>query len=334
MESSMLRSILVPVDGSPFSEQSLEWASSIAGVAGAALDIVLVHAPYVSVDDFIDGSADSVDQISDNVAVPVEVISDDPHINKDYFRDETKYLEDLQKRLTRDSAVRIRIRHPVGNVVKQLEEDVAKHKSDLVVMTTHGRGMVSRFWLGSAADELIRRLPVPILLIRPDDPSPGSIRHGAFRRILIPLDGSTLSESILEPALNLARLMKSEVTLLRVVSPSPTFGAGVGESVRKETPLVQKAIAQTESYLEKLAQSLRSDVVKVQIRSVVNPHAASAILQVASETEADLIALATHGRTGLPRIFLGSVADKVLRGASTPLLLVTPNWQVAHSAEK
>src|SRR5260370_16620054 len=91
-----------------------------------------------------------------------------------------------------------------------------------MVMTPHGRGPLARFWLGSVADELVRHAPAPILLVRPQEEKhdePGKSKEPIFRKILVCLDGSELSESIVEKAVPLACLMESEISLVRVIQP-------------------------------------------------------------------------------------------------------------------
>ena len=189
-------------------------------------------------------------------------------------------------------------------------------KADLIVMTTHGRGPLSRFGLGSVADELIRRAPMPVLLVRPSEKAPGIIPEPVLDNILIPLDGSALAEQVLEPALELARLMEARCSLLRVVESRSSPGDG--------TPGGPPEKAQAEAYLEHVAGRLREQGLQVRTRVVVARHAAEAILEEAEAQASNLIALATHGRGGLKRLLLGSVADKLVRGATSPVLVYRP----------
>src|SRR5205085_3150383 len=102
-----------------------------------------------------------------------------------------------------------------GQVVATLCKHAAEVKANLMVMTTHGRGPLSRFWLGSTTDELVRHTPVPLLVYRPtpDKPPPADFR---FHRILVPLDGSDVAEEALGPAAEMARLMDAGLTFVRV----------------------------------------------------------------------------------------------------------------------
>ena len=107
-----------------------------------------------------------------------------------------------------------------GPVAEALYRHAGTTGIDLVIMTVVGAGPWTRLWLGSVADELVRRLPMPLLLLRPQEPTPALGIEPAFRHILIPLDGSDAAEQILEPAVALGKLMQAEYTLLRVAKPA------------------------------------------------------------------------------------------------------------------
>jgi nucleotide-binding universal stress UspA family protein len=197
---------------------------------------------------------------------------------------------------------------------------------DLVVMTTHGRGPFSRFWLGSVADEFLRRAPVPVLLVRPQETKPDLGREPALRHVLVPLDGSPLAEQILGPAVSLGSLTRADYTLLRVVPP-PMFGvydAGGFAISPVEEPSLEEQRSHAEAYLDKVAERLRAKSLPVRTQVIVGRQPSEAILEEAQTQAIDLIALATHGLQGLQRLLLGSVADKVIRGASIPVLVYRP----------
>jgi nucleotide-binding universal stress UspA family protein len=166
------------------------------------------------------------------------------------------------------------------------------------------------------ADELIRRALIPVLLVRPGEKAPGILPEPVLDNILIPLDGSALAEQALEPALDLARLMEARCSLLRVVES--------GSSPGDRGPGGPPDGAQAEAYLGRVAGRLREQGVPVRTRVVVARHAAEAILEEAEAQASNLIALATHGRAGLKRLLPGSVADKLVRGAASPVLVYRP----------
>jgi nucleotide-binding universal stress UspA family protein len=299
----MFRTVLVPLDGSPFGEQALSHAFGIVRHAGATLDLVHVHVPYV---------------LEDHI---VARYSYDPELDEERKRQEQLYLAGTAKWLATVSPVPM-----TAAVVNGLDTDgvlqrVRDGKADLIVMTTHGRGPLSRFFLGSVADELIRQVAVPVLLVHPRDPAPGIVPEPLLEHVLVPLDGSALAENVLGPALDLVRLWEGRCTLLRVIEASPAPTAG--RPNRPRSPEEERE-ASAREYLEKIAGRLRDEGISVQTRIVVAPHAASVILEEAQTQRCDFIALATHGRGGLRRMLLGSIADKVIRGASLPVLVYRP----------
>jgi nucleotide-binding universal stress UspA family protein len=188
------------------------------------------------------------------------------------------------------------------------------------VMTTHGRGGLERFWLGSVADELIRLCPVPLLLIGPE---PGPL-PGPFRRILVPLDGSALAEAALDPAVTLAGLEAgAELVLLQVVQPvaSEVWIPDAALAARLASVDLIRQREGAREYLDATARRLEASGLMVRARVEEGDRVASAVLDAARDEQADLIVIATHGRSGLARLALGSVADKILRSSRTPLLV-------------
>jgi nucleotide-binding universal stress UspA family protein len=195
--------------------------------------------------------------------------------------------------------------------------------ADLIVLTTHGRGPLSRFWLGSVADELIRSSPIPLLVHRPaGGATPDLNAPILFRRILVPLDGSEFAETALAPAAELAVTFGAELFLFRVVVPAPVLVPDETKSLRSamEGPVLENLSLQARSYLDRTAQRLRTDRLPVDVRVAVNVSPAAALLEAAPL--ANLIALTTHGSGKVARFFIGSVADKVVRGAVCPVLVL------------
>jgi nucleotide-binding universal stress UspA family protein len=299
----MIKSILVPLDGSQFAEQALPWAACLSRVAGAHLELVRVHDPVPPWTIATEGA--------------VAATAVDPGI-----RDaEEQYLANCAARLVEGGFGGVTQQLLDGEVVEQIARHAEDNAFGLVVLATHGRGAISRLWLGSVSDALVRRLTLPVLLIRPTEGT-AIPRAEQFRKVFVALDGSAESESAIAPALALADPKGCELVLLRVVPPVPIAGdAGMTAVLPMDDTLTRALTEQAEAYLEGVAARLRSPKVKVSTRVVVEPGVAQAVLHEASLAGADLLALATHGARGLRRMVLGSVADKVLRGADRPVLL-------------
>jgi nucleotide-binding universal stress UspA family protein len=295
----MFSSILVPLDGSGFGEHALPLAATVARKGGGRVHLAHVHT-------LLFGGVEQFDSDMDLAARDAE----------------RRYLERAAHRL---AGARAPADYAVleGSVVEALEGHVGSLGPDLVVMTTHGRGPLSRFWLGSVADQLLRRLTVPVLLVRPHGDPPDPAGDVAIRHVLVPLDGSPLAEEVLPEATALGVLAGARFTLLRVVSP-PAYGF---EPATMAAPLVSPTVidgmvGQARDYLEGMAGPMRERGLDVRARVVIDAGPAAGILEEARAGGCDLIALTTHGRHGLPRLFLGSVADKVVRGADAPVLVL------------
>jgi nucleotide-binding universal stress UspA family protein len=214
-----------------------------------------------------------------------------------------------------------------GPVAPTLAEHAAGVGADLIVMTTHGRGAISRFWLGSVTDELIRRSTLPVLVVRPTDSEPADAeltKETPIRRVVVPLDGSPLAEAALGPAAALARLFGATVELFHAV---PVLPVVMAEGAVLTQPSVDVAVLDRKTrnaheMLNKTAERLAADGLKVQTTVVVAERVAAALLD--QTKPGDVVAVATHARTPAVRWFLGSVADKLIRGSDVPVLVVRP----------
>jgi nucleotide-binding universal stress UspA family protein len=244
------------------------------------------------------------------------------------------YLEALLARLRERADVSITSAVLHGEVASTLGQAIAADQVDLVVLATHGRGALGRFWLGSVADELIRHATAPLLLIRPAE-EPVSLEHEPdLGKVVLPLDGSPLAEQIIEPAVALASLMPgATITLVRAVhsvvpvgyAPDVPEGEREARHLQDQVQAIQgRLLEEARNYLQGVAERLRARGVTVQTEVVVEDQAVPAILREAEKTRAGLIALQTHGRRGLSRLILGSVADKVIRAAHVPVLVQRP----------
>jgi nucleotide-binding universal stress UspA family protein len=221
-----------------------------------------------------------------------------------------------------------------GDVATCLCDYLKRGEADLVVMATHGRGPMGRFWLGSVADEMVRHASAPVLLIRPGGGAPDLDREPEMGRIVLPLDGTPLAEQIIEPMVALAALVPgAECVLMRAIHalvPIEMFPEGgqaekEGRSVLNQVQQVQQHLRKdAERYLEDVAARLRARGLRVRTEVVIEDKPALAILNEADREHATMIAMQTHGRRGLSRLVLGSVADKVVRGAHVPVLVQRP----------
>lgn len=302
-ESGVYSSIVVPLDGSVFGNEALPVAVTLAQRSDAFLHLVHVREPIR----FPYGE------------LPSAQVDTDSELR---LRSE---LTGVVDRLARKGSLRVDAEFLVGDIDATLRHYFEDSPHDLAVMMTHGRGGVRRSWLGSVADALVRHAPVPILLLRQETPWLRAAAEPLFRRVLIPLDGSAMSESILDHVLSFGTPDATEYVILSVVAPHRDIEAPDAQTdVSTGQSYDERQRDAARGYLDGVAVVLRSGGVPVTIRVEVHQETAQGILDAALEHQADLIALSTHGRGGLSRLLHGSVADKVVRGATAPVLVCRP----------
>jgi len=314
----MLRNILVPLDGSRLSEHSLPLALTLARRAGAAVRLVHVSVPPVIVDGETMLSEAIVSQAAEQ---------------------QRRVLEKLARELAEAADLQVSASVLTGSVVNLIQDEAERLSADLVVMTTHGRGPLSRLWLGSVADDLMRQLPMPVLLIRPVDEPIDPAREVSLRRMLIPLDGSPLAEQILGPATEIAVLLQMDMTLMRITAPfldiddathgfPPSPSSDTIENMRSRLREMRTTdLASAMDYLDGIAQRVRAaagGTLHVRTEAFAADRPAETILESARAQGMDIIALESRGRGGLSRLLFGSVADKIIRAADVPVLVHCP----------
>lgn len=184
---------------------------------------------------------------------------------------------------------------------------VAREKKvDLIAISTHGRKGVVRLIAGSVAEEVLRRTDVPLLVTRP-----GTAVH-EWKQIVVALDGSARSESVLPEAVRLARKLGAGIEVLQVAVPVVAGGAG-------EAPIVLPP-EDPMPYLNSVVRRLEADGAKARAVSLEG-RPSEAVLKHLAESGASLLCMTTHGRSGLTRMLLGSVAEEILRKSPCPVLL-------------
>jgi nucleotide-binding universal stress UspA family protein len=284
----MALQLMIPLDGSAFSEAALGQAADVAARLRATVHIVMVH----------------------DEANPRTVARD--------------YLA------TTAADPRIASLNPVtallsGGVVEALEKYVRSCRIDLVVMSTHGRGGVSRVWAGSVADELVANVNVPVLLLRPEGAQPEpSTGRGTTKRVLLPVDGSEFSEALIATAVAIGGVDDTRYTLLRVLLPPPPIGYGDFMSAPLPEYGIKDMHADAALQLVALASRLRAEGLTVDTDIVVHTDVAAAIRTYALRNGVDLIAMVTHGLRGWKRLALGSVSDRIMRDTTVPLVVLHP----------
>ncbi len=320
----MFQRILVPLDGTTHAEQALPVAARIARASGGS--IVLLQVADAPVE--YEGLSKFPSPITkENLAV--ERTRDSGYLATVAEADDLRGIEITTEALA-------------GAVLPALISAVQSKGVDLVVICSHGDTGLKRWMLGSVAQELARHSPVPVLVLRAGGVL-STVRHDSLRA-LVALDGSPFAEAALVPAAHviaaLAAPGKGALHLTQVVT-GPASYRRLRSEIHSDPHIVGRELRDARAYLGSVAVRLRkgelADLGLVVTWSMaVEADVASALIKVAEygrNTEdfdgCDLIAIATHGRSGLQRLVMGSVAEHILGATKLPLLIVRPQGLVA-----
>jgi nucleotide-binding universal stress UspA family protein len=303
-----MNTILVPLDGSGLAEQVLPSVRMLAPILGAKvklLQVVLeVDQYYLAMDFELSGPFAS--QRGQRLS------------SWDVLRLSAESYLERQVAQLRAAGVEASFDVQLGAPAEIIVEVAAREHASLIAMATHGYSGIKRWALGSVTDKVVHAANIPVFVVRGMEHPP--IGERSLRRILVPLDGSALARQALPLAAELAASTHAELILLTVHAPR------LGDSLDgvSSYPHSDELLAALRDRLLGELGDLYDDLPE---QARVTPVAAEgfpaeAIIDEAARRRADLIVMATHGYSGIKRWALGSVADKVLHAAATPLLLV------------
>lgn len=298
--------ILVPLDGTDVAEGILPYVCQIA----RSTDVPLI----------LHGVVDP--QAIDYPA------SKGPHV---VYKDqvETSALAHAGERLRaiagrlEDDGVDTQVKTTLGRPAEEILRVAAETQCGLIAMSTHGRNAIGRAILGSVTDRVIRTSSVPVLTIAPEKAKAYHRRSGVpLEKVMLPLDGSELAEQAAAYVESLARCLTLKVLLVRVVDLEyPVYAY---PSIEQLARLREGRINEAARYLKGVSRDLESRGITVQTLVRRGPPAQT-LLKLAQETPQDLIAMTTHGRSGLSRWLTGSVTDALIRASGDPVLVVRPS---------
>ena len=291
--------IVVPLDGSELSERALPYATSFANALRARILLVTVW----------EGADHGLTKLLPGVAEDLSSAA------QRYYK---QYLAGAAEKL-RGTDLVIDTEVLTGYPSDEIARIVEQRKARLLVLASHGRSGLGRWWYGSVTGDLVRRAPVSTLVIGPKVLEEDA-RAVAPRRLLVPLDGSELSEAALAPAQELAQKFGAEIVLAQVLSWAgqahlfdvpPTT---VAEIDRQATEAAEECLAKTATHL----------AGATPVKTVVlHGLPAETLVDLVAREGIDLVVMTSHGRGGLTRAALGSVADRMLH-CQAPVLLVRP----------
>jgi nucleotide-binding universal stress UspA family protein len=300
-EQPMYKKILVPLDGSAIAEVVLPYARAFA----TALNIP-VHLLQVT---------DSETLIS-----PVAAQQDRSHNILTAEREHNgDYLKEISASFPNPAAVSCSVK--IGKPAEVIIEVAAPHLDTLIAMATHGRSGIRRWLLGSVAEKVLHGADNDVLLIRAIEPIEGKRAAAHLERLVVPLDGSKLAEQAVACAVDLAKRMNLELILLRVYL-MPGVAYPTGRYAPDWKLLDQETRERASEYLQGKIRQLQNEGFDRVSSIVLEGSAAEKIIEVARESPGSLIAMSTHGASGVGRWVLGSITERVIRHSDNAVLVI------------
>jgi nucleotide-binding universal stress UspA family protein len=300
--------VLAPVDGSTRALHAVPWAAKLAGPDGTVvlLRVVPPQPDYAESLFSLVGAEERVREI------------------QDAWTRTAKADMDEAEALLSGSGVTVEQMVAEGEPDEEIVAAAARRGVQMIAMASHGRGAVGRAIFGSVADRVARTAPVPVLILRPPDED--VVPSVAVSRIVVPLDGSEIAARALPVASELAEHLAAPVHVIRAVDAalslpmaSGVFGAGPVVDANVTDQIWEEAEAEARSTVTAAVSQLQSEGVDASGGIVIG----SPFFAISEAIEpGDLLTLTSHGRGGVRRWLLGSVAEKLVREAKAPVMLV------------
>jgi nucleotide-binding universal stress UspA family protein len=297
----MFERILLPLDGSKLAERAIPYVWDLAGQLKA--EVYLLHACPPEHKTELSGHQTYLNNIAENLRQRIKENwqpSWEPKIQVDVILDEP---------------------------VKAIFEYVKQKSISMVALTSHGTTGLRAWAMGSVADNVVRGVGIPTLLIRIKEGREIPEKKGLIQKILLPLDTSDASGISIPYAVQLATKLKASIALFSmaqtVYTPNVISMGGMGGGSIGNLDYIDVATKKsTDEYLQRIADEIRKAGVEVTQNSILSHDAAYEILELEKKIQPDLVVMATRGRSNIARWALGSVAEKVLREGDRPILMI------------
>lgn len=295
----MYEKILVALDGSRFSEAILPYSRLLAGKL--KLGVELIHV------------------IEQEIATPTSAAGQARY--QDIMAMEREKGLVYLKKIAASFPAGTKIQYSVepGIPAEVIIDKAADQRETMIAMTTHGRSGINSWLIGSVADKVLQGAANPLLLVRAGETA--AVQGTAvWRAIIVPLDGSPLAERVIPHAAELARPLGLAIVLMRVFGvPTPVFAEDYGPYVEELWTQVED---EAQKYLAEKKQQLLAQGLTNVATILTAGFPAEKIIDAARERKDALVAMCTHGRSGVNRFVMGSVTDRVVRHGGDPVLII------------
>ena len=296
----MFTRILIPLDGSKTAEKVLPYARFLAEALKLPIELLAV----VDI-------AEMAAHISAERARHLDtMIEDSARSSEQYLKRVAGMFPGANTKCTVEK----------GKAEQAIIETAAVDKGALVTMATHGRSGINRWLLGSVAEKVLRGGTNPLLLVRATEEAKA---EATLKSIVVPLDGSELAESVLPTVAELAKTLKLAVVLFRAYNiPISAYASGEGYYAVNYEELLTAMREEAVDYLEKRTEAVKKLGIANVSYVAQEGFAADEIISLARKSQDNLIAMCTHGRSGVKRWMLGSITETVVRHSSDPVLVI------------
>jgi nucleotide-binding universal stress UspA family protein len=298
----MYTRMLIPLDGSKTAEAVLPYARALGGVLKIPVELLLV----------ID-TGELATQVTASRARFFDTMVTDAE------RGGAEYLKGIAARA---SDIEIKCTVAKGKPEDAIIETAAQDKNTLIAMATHGRSGLNRWMLGSVCEKVLRGCDSPLLLVRANE-TLNAQEKIALKSIVVPLDGSELAERVLPTVAPLAQAMNLDVVLCRAYNIPYTLYSGTeGYTAINFEELLASVKQEAMEYLEKKTAEMKGRGLTKVTFVAKEGFSADEIMALGRATPDNLIAMCSHGRSGVRRWVLGSVTETVVRHSGDPVLVV------------
>lgn len=311
--------VVVPLDGSELSERALPLAKALVPANG---ELVLVQV--------LPGPGALTELATADLLTPAELDADQ---NAEARAD----LEAVAQRL-RGEGLAARVLVLDGEPVHEITRIAAELEAELIVMATHGRGALQRLAHGSVADGVSRRAATPVLLVRVRDTNDHDLVGAPVRRLVVPHDGSETADQAVPVATRYAKALGVPVLLVRAVNPSadvPMAFTPAGGPDAVSGAVYEEVLEDEEEAARASLDAVKAEMAGQGVDVATEVMAGTAVAVIGElHAQGDVVVMSSHGRSGIGRWLLGSVAEKLVREGTAPVIVVPAADRVAAHEEQ
>jgi len=297
----MFSKLLIPLDGSKTAEKVLPFARVLAATLKLPIELLEV----------VDMAAATAHIAADKARYLDKIITEGESASREHLAEIAATFAGL------NVICKVIRGRPADLIIERAEAD----KGTLIAMATHGRSGINRWMMGSVAEKVLRGTKVPLFLVRAGDEASAD-RTVGIKSILVPLDGSELAESALPTVSEVANKLDVGIVLCRAYELAATAYYGSEDYLPKYDDMLRELKVEVEDYLTKKAEALKANGLAKVSWVALEGSGADEIVRYANAHPDVLVAMCTHGRSGVSRWTLGSVTEKVVRHSDEPVLVL------------